>query len=60
MQLLHLSYEEAKRLLSEHRTALDKIAEYLIKRETITGKEFMRSSAPWRKDWTFRRIWMIW
>ena len=26
----------------EHRTALDKIAEYLIKRETITGKEFMK------------------
>lgn len=42
MQLLHLSYEEAKRLLGEHRTALDKIAEYLIKRETITGKEFMK------------------
>ena len=42
MQLLHLSYEEAKRLLSEHRTALDKISEYLIKRETITGKEFMK------------------
>ena len=42
MQLLHLSYEEAKRLLSEHRTALDKIAEYLIKKETITGKEFMK------------------
>ena len=37
-----LSYEEAKRLLSEHRTALDKISEYLIKRETITGKEFMK------------------
>ena len=42
MQLLHFSYEEAKRLLGEHRTALDKIAEYLIKRETITGKEFMK------------------
>ena len=42
MQLLHYSYEEAKRLLNEHREALDKIAEYLIRRETITGKEFMR------------------
>ena len=42
MQLLHYSYEEAKRLLSEHREALDKIAEYLIRRETITGKEFMK------------------
>ena len=42
MQLLHYSYEEAKRLLSEHREALDKIAAYLIRRETITGKEFMK------------------
>ena len=41
MQLLHYSYEEAKRLLNEHREALDKIAGYLISRETITGKEFM-------------------
>lgn len=42
MILLHNSYEEAKRLLNEHREAMDKIAEYLIRRETITGKEFMK------------------
>lgn len=42
MQLLHYSYEEAKRLLNEHREALDKIAGYLISRETITSKEFMK------------------
>ena len=42
MQLLHYSYEEAKRLLNEHREALDKIAGYLISRETLTGKEFMK------------------
>ena len=42
MQLLHYSYEEAKRLLNEHREALDKIAGYLISIETITGKEFMK------------------
>ena len=42
MQLLHYSYEEAKRLLNEHREALDTIAGYLISRETITGKEFMK------------------
>ena len=42
MQLLHYSYEEAKRLLNDHREALDKIAGYLISRETITGKEFMK------------------
>ncbi len=41
MKILSESYEEAKRLLSEHRHALDQIAEYLIEKETITGKEFM-------------------
>ena len=42
MKLLKYSYNEAKRLLSENREALDKIAEFLIERETITGKEFMK------------------
>ena len=42
MKLLKYSYDEAKRLLSENREALDKIAEFLIERETITGKEFMK------------------
>ena len=42
MQLLHYSYDEAKRLLNAHREALDKIAAYLIHHETITGKEFMK------------------
>ena len=41
MQMLKDAYEEAKRLLSENREAMDKIAEYLIEKETITGKEFM-------------------
>ena len=42
MELLHRSYEQAKQMLSENRDALDKIAEFLIERETITGKEFMK------------------
>ena len=42
MKILKKSYEEAKRLLSENRDAMDKIAEYLIQKETITGKEFMK------------------
>ena len=42
MSLLSRSYEEAKRLIGGHREALDKIAEYLIKKETITRKEFMK------------------
>ena len=41
MQMLKAAYEEAKRLLSENREALDKIAAYLIEKETMTGKEFM-------------------
>lgn len=41
MKMLKAAYEEAKRLLSENREALDKIAAYLIEKETITGKEFM-------------------
>ena len=41
MDMLKKAYEEAKRLLSEHRRALDTIAAFLIKKETITGKEFM-------------------
>ena len=42
MKMLKSAYEEAKKLLSENREALDKIADYLIERETITGKEFMQ------------------
>ena len=41
MKILKDSYEEAKRLLREHRSSLDQIAAFLIERETITGKEFM-------------------
>lgn len=41
MKMLKDAYEEAKRLLSEHRTSLDKISDFLIQKETITGKEFM-------------------
>ena len=41
MKILKDSYEEALRLLRENREILDKIAAYLIEKETITGKEFM-------------------
>lgn len=39
--LLKEKYEEAKRILTENRDKLDKIAEYLYEKETITGKQFM-------------------
>ena len=42
MTILKDSYEEAKKLLSENRELMDKLAEYLIEKETITGKEFMK------------------
>ena len=41
MKMLKDAYEEAKQLLRDHRVALDKIAAFLIEKETITGKEFM-------------------
>ena len=41
MKMLKSAYEEAKYLLTENREALDKIADFLIEKETITGKEFM-------------------
>ena len=44
MKMLKASYEEAKRLLSANRDALDKIAAFLIEKETITGEEFMHLS----------------
>ena len=42
MRMLKGAYAEAKEILSAHMKALDEIAAYLIRKETITGKEFMR------------------
>ena len=42
MTMLKKAYEEAKQLLRDNREALDKIAAFLIEKETITGKEFMK------------------
>ena len=41
MRILKDSYEEAKSLLKDNREIMDKLADYLIQKETITGKEFM-------------------
>ena len=41
-RILETSYAEAKRILSENMDAMDVIAEFLIRQETITGKEFMQ------------------
>ena len=42
MKILKNAYDEAKRLLSDDRETMDKIAAFLIEKETITGKEFMK------------------
>ena len=42
MQILKTAYDKAVELLSENRECLDRIADFLIEKETITGKEFMR------------------
>ncbi len=41
-KILEQCYEEAKKILSENLDVMDQIADYLIQRETITGKEFMK------------------
>ena len=39
--ILKESYDKALTLLGENRELMDKLAEFLIEKETITGKEFM-------------------
>ena len=41
MKLLKTAFDKSKRLLSQNREILDRIAEFLFEKETITGKEFM-------------------
>jgi cell division protease FtsH len=42
MKILKECYQKAESLLTGNRDVLDKIAEFLIEKETITGKEFMK------------------
>lgn len=42
MKILKECYQEALELLSANREVMDKLAEFLIEKETITGKEFMK------------------
>ena len=42
MKILKEAYDKALALLADNRDCLDKIATFLIERETITGKEFMK------------------
>lgn len=42
MSILKECYAKSYQMLSENRQVLDEIAEYLIQKESITGKEFMK------------------
>jgi len=40
--LVKTQHAKARQLLEEHRAALDRLAQYLYEKETITGEEFMQ------------------
>ena len=42
VEILKGSYDKALELIRENRGVMDKLAEFLIEKETITGKEFMQ------------------
>ena len=41
MEMLKIAYDKAKEILKDNRQVMDKLAEFLIEKEPITGKEFM-------------------
>ena len=41
MSILHSAYEKAVRIIQENREDMDKVVDYLLKKETITGEEMM-------------------
>ena len=41
VSLVKTQHEKAIKLLESHREALDRLAQYLYEKETITGEEFM-------------------
>ncbi len=42
VEILKESYQKALEMLRENRDVMDKLAEFLIEKETITGKDFMK------------------
>ena len=42
IRILDEAFEEAKRLLNENRELMDELAAFLLEKESITGKEFMK------------------
>lgn len=41
VQLVKQQHEKAKKILLENRSSLDRLAQFLYEKETITGEEFM-------------------
>lgn len=41
VELIKKEYEKAKKILTENRSKLDKLAQFLYEKETITGEDFM-------------------
>ena len=41
MSILHSAYEKAVNIIQENREDMDKVVDYLLKKETITGEEMM-------------------
>ncbi|HAG69790.1 MAG TPA: hypothetical protein DCL38_07440, partial [Lachnospiraceae bacterium] len=50
MKILAWSYEEAKRLLRENMELMEELAGFLLEKESITGKEFMKIFHEYRGD----------
>ena len=57
-ETLKKCYEQAKQMLSENREVMDHLAEFLIKEETITGKEFMEIFHKYRLEQMERQVGM--
>ena len=57
-ETLKKCYEQAKQMLSENREVMDHLAEFLIKAETITGKEFMEIFHKYRLEQMERQVGM--
>ena len=57
-QAITAIYEQAKQMLSENREVMDHLAEFLIKEETITGKEFMEIFHKYRLEQMERQVGM--
>lgn len=42
LKIIKSAHEKASKILSENRAVLDKLSDYLLDKETITGEEFMK------------------